>query len=208
MARYYRLQELPPRAVTYRTRSHAAAYLPYLLERWEAGQRNRRELFEEIQAQGFTGSYASVWRELRGVAQGHGPAPPPLARFRCSAPCKAAWLLMCPDTDLTDDEALVRAKMCAHSSHFESAATLTQAFRSLFREPGESTLNAWLEQAEQSAVPEFVRFTVSLRSDTRPSKRRRRSPGAMAKWKDKSTVSSCSSARCMVERSSTSCGNA
>ena len=165
VARYYRLQELPPRAVTYQTRSHAAAYLPYLLERWEAGHRNRRVLFEEIQAQGFTGSYASVWRALRGVAQGGGPATQPRTRFRYSAPSNAAWLLMCPDTDLTDDEALVRAKLCAHSSHFESAGTLAQAFRSLLREPGESTLDAWLEQAELSAVPEFVRFAASLRSD-------------------------------------------
>jgi len=52
----------------------------------------------------------------------------------------------------------------------EHAYTLAQGFWSLFHEPGELTLDTWLNQAETSAVLEFGRFAKSLRSDYRALK--------------------------------------
>ena len=44
------------------TTSKATPYLPYLQQRLAAGCDNARQLWKEIQAQGFTGSYPTIWR--------------------------------------------------------------------------------------------------------------------------------------------------
>ena len=122
IARYFRLQHLPPRAPTPQAKSAASAYLPYMMKRWDAGCCNRRELFEEIQAQGFAGSYASVWRATRHLSpQSMGSSQLPYA-----APRNAAWLLMCPETRLTDDEQHTRTRLREHSAHIHAAYTLAQ----------------------------------------------------------------------------------
>ncbi len=165
IARYFRLTSLPPRVVTYQTRSAATTFLPYLLQRWEAGCQNRRQLFEEIRAQGYHGSYASVWRALRGVSQPEGTARRPQVRHTYLAPRNVAWLLMCPSTRLTPDEEQARVKLCAQSVPLQHTHTLAQAFWRLFQKPNELTLDAWLNQAETSTIPEFERFAKSLRGD-------------------------------------------
>lgn len=165
VARYFRLAALPPRTVTYQTRSAATAFLPYLLQRWEAGCQNRRQLFEEIQTQGYRGSYASVWRALRYLQQPDATTKPSKVRSPYSAPRNAAWLLMCPGAKLTVDEERARAKLCAHSEPLQQAYTLAQAFWKLFQKSEAPPLDAWLNQAATSAIPEFERFAKSLRSD-------------------------------------------
>lgn len=141
VARYFHLSSLPPRVVTYQTRSAATAFLPYLLQRWDAGCQNRRQLFEEIQTQGYRGSYASVWRALRGLSQHGVTARQPRVHQAYLSPRNAAWLLMCPSTKLTPDEEQTRIKLCARSTYLQNAYTLAQGFWSLFHEPGELTLD-------------------------------------------------------------------
>ena len=176
IARYFRLQHLPSRAPTPQTQSAASAYLPYLMERWDAGCSNRRQLFEEIQAQGFTGSYASVWRATRYLSpQSTGSSQLP-ERQPYAARRNAAWLLMCPETKLTDDEQRTRTKLREHSAPIDAAYTLAQAFWRLFHEPGELTLDTWLAEAESGPLPEFKRFAKSLRSDYQAVKEATTSP--------------------------------
>jgi transposase len=67
-------------------KSLLAPYKPYLLVQWNAGQRQTKQLFAEIQQQGYKGSYMTVTRythQLRqaqrqqlSTLEGRGHAPP------------------------------------------------------------------------------------------------------------------------------------
>lgn len=49
--------------------SQLDVYKPYLLEQWNDGQQNTKQLFEEIQHQGYRGSYQTVARYTHRLRQ-------------------------------------------------------------------------------------------------------------------------------------------
>ena len=57
-------RDLPERALGPQSISTVRSYLPYLLQRWEEGCRERQQLWREICTQGYSGSYSSVCRAL------------------------------------------------------------------------------------------------------------------------------------------------
>ena len=82
-------------------------YLPYLVQRWEAGCTNAHQLFVEIQAQGFPASHSTVreWAGRRRKEQGLPSIVP--AQIRAGAPTRTttlhrrtlvAWVMRRPDT--------------------------------------------------------------------------------------------------------------
>ncbi len=183
IARYFRLQHLPPRAPKPQMQSTASAYLPYLMERWDAGCCNRRQLLEEIGAQGFAGSYASAWRTTRYLSPQNTRSPHLSERQPYAAPRGAAWLLICPETKLTDDEQRTRTKLREHSAPIDAAHALAQAFWRLFHEPGELTLDTWLAEAESGSLPEFKRSPRACGAITELLRRQRPRLGTAAKSK-------------------------
>jgi transposase len=92
VVRYLRHETFPER----RTRSDAGRsrldrWKPIVLGRWNAGCRNSRRLFHEIQRQGYRGSYPTLARytqRLRQGQEGGARQPPPAAGGR-SAPTAA-----------------------------------------------------------------------------------------------------------------------
>jgi transposase len=74
--RYRRMETLPARKRrTDRGRSILTPYIPYLLERWNAGRRDALRLFRELQARGYTGSYPTVARYAQRLRQAQGQTP-------------------------------------------------------------------------------------------------------------------------------------
>lgn len=85
-------------------------YKPYLLEQWQQGRQNTKELFQEIQAHGYEGSYATVARYTHQLRQsqagpnpdpeslnhlpGRGPAPKVRANHKPLSARRAAWLVL------------------------------------------------------------------------------------------------------------------
>ena len=61
--RYQRAEGVPTSAPRERPRE-IDRYLPYLRERWEAGEQNVHILWEAIRSQGFTGSFHYLGRYL------------------------------------------------------------------------------------------------------------------------------------------------
>ena len=68
-----------------RHRSVLSPYTNYILERWNSGCLDTRRLFEEIQRQGYRGSYATVARYTQRLRQAQG-LPPRQCRPRGSLP--------------------------------------------------------------------------------------------------------------------------
>ena len=150
-------------------------YKPYLLEQWNAGQRQTKRLFEEIVQQGYAGSYMTVTRythQLRqaqrqqlSTLEGRGHAPtildseqPPLSARR------ATWLVLkLPKHRSAEDESLL-SQLEQHPD-LATAIYLAQQFAQLVRQRQSKQLDLWLEQASTSSIKQFQNFAKSLQDD-------------------------------------------
>src|SRR6185437_390615 len=129
----------------------------------------RRQLWNELQARGFTGSYISVWKLTLfwmppPTPQMASPPPeiPALPAVRTVR--QVAWLLQEPSPQKTRD-IVYRDALYQACPDLALAAQLVQAFGSLLRERQPEALDGWIEQAEQSGLRELRRFALGLRQD-------------------------------------------
>jgi transposase len=143
-------------------------YRAFVEHRWAEGCTQVKQLWEELQAQGFRGSYKSVWQFTRGwqpmavPAERVAPMPP---HQEARTPRQAMWLLLRDEDQLDSRDLEYRARLYRICPDVEEAAALAQAFRQLVRERQSAALDPWLHAAEGSGIRELRRFAVGLRQD-------------------------------------------
>lgn len=124
-------------------------FAPYVWERWQAGYRNGLRLWEELAAQGYTGSQRSVYRFLQTLRHGFEPSfgeqPLPTSVGTEPGPAEAEEA---PPPVPISEEASQPSPICARLDAF----TPTQAKWCLVRDPEalteeERTHRAWLCQS-------------------------------------------------------------
>lgn len=166
--RYLHADTLPPRQQAPQNLSTVTPYLAHIQQRWAEGCQNGRQLWREIQAQGFTGSYASVTRALKRFRQGDGRRvrrSPALPTPRPLSPRQAMWLLVQPPDALTPEQETYRQLLCACCAEVDAAYPLAQRFMHMIRQRQPDALDPWLEAAQASAVAPLRNFAVHLRQD-------------------------------------------
>lgn len=164
--RYIHVDELPQRRPP-QTVSSVTPYLPYIEQRWEEGCRTIQQLWQEIQAQGYTGSYSSVRRALRRFQSGDArrnpkSSPPPP---RPLSPRQAKGLLVRTPEELTNDQNVYRQVLCDCCEDALAVYSLAQRFMTMIKMRQADALDAWLEDAESCTVPQLRNFVVRLRQD-------------------------------------------
>jgi len=159
-----------------RRASSISPYERYLWERWTQGCQNAHALWQEIQAQGFKGSYVHLRRALRGwrTEPGRGgrrvqpEGPPPSSSqpaLRAFSPRQATWLLLRAAASLRPDELLFLEQLRSAWPAVDFLQQLALQFGHLVRRRDHEALGAWLTTAEQSGMPEFHGFANGLRRD-------------------------------------------
>ena len=156
-------------------RSLLDPYKDYLLQRWNNGCCEVLQLFGEIKARGYSGSYDTVARYVRRFRQAQGtqqrkrhsiklhPLVSELQK-RSFTPRRAAHLvLQRQELRQPDDEQLVQL-MAQHPALAE-AIELALQFAFLVRQRQPDQLDPWIEQALQSQLSPFHRFAKRLRED-------------------------------------------
>ncbi|MBF2090854.1 MAG: transposase [Synechococcales cyanobacterium K44_A2020_017] len=156
-------------------------YKRYLLEQWQQGHPQTKQLFAAIQQQGYRGSYATVARYTRQLRQsqpqnqpspeslndlsGRGPAPKhqPVAPITLSAR-RAAWLLLQRAETLSTEEEQILEHLC-QQPELTDAITLAQGFIALVRQRLPEELDDWLEQAVSVSIKAFQTFAKRLKED-------------------------------------------
>jgi transposase len=181
---YLAAATFPERQPTVRSFSSGLeAYEPYLQQQWRLGRQQTTVLFQELQQQGYKGSYPTVARftqQLRRLepskpnpdslndlpdVPGRGPAPvvqkilqKPLSARR------AAWLvLQRPQTLTTDEEKLLN--QLAEQTELATAITLTQEFIHLVRQRLPEQLDNWFERTKDSTIKVFQSFAKGIKED-------------------------------------------
>lgn len=149
-------------------------FIPYLVERWNAGCRNGTALWKELGERGYTGKRGTVLtfvtrlRRALGIPTGKRtildgkvvvPEPRPLT------PRNAVWqVLQRPEKQDEATEERIRKLRQAHLE-LDEAITLTEGFATLIRARDPASLDGWLEQAAASTLKPFQSFAASLRRD-------------------------------------------
>jgi transposase len=144
----------------------------YLRERWEAGERNGTVLWEELKAQGYTGSSRSVYRRLaKWREHPHKrvtPASPgsiPRSPFEDVTPGQViGWMLAHPER-LPPKAQEQLDRVTQMDEILAQARALTHGFLHLIRHHSSEGLDSWLKDVRASTVREFLPFARSVERD-------------------------------------------
>lgn len=156
-------------------------YKAYLTEQWQRGRQQTKELFGELQEQGYSGSYMTVARYTRQLRDsmpstkperdslhdlpGRGPAPlattPPVKPLNAR---RAAWLVLTRAEHLTPGESTLLETMSQQSALSEAIA-VAQGFITLVRERQPREFDDWLKVALGSSMKALRNFAKGLQED-------------------------------------------
>lgn len=164
---YLAADAAPRRPRQVRKASILRPYESYLLERWRAGVHNGLKLWREIVALGYPGTRGNVSRfvaylrrcERDGLSL---PAAPHAPGLR---PRQAAGLLLIPAAERTTDQERAWHQVRQIDPEVDRATALLQQVLALIRTRSSDGLDAWLDQAAESGVPELDAFVTKLRQD-------------------------------------------
>ena len=153
-------------------------YKPSLLQRWNEGIRNSKQLWRELVSQGFQQSSAPVQRFIGPRRQQTGTphkfkseAAAPLysseeVRQRPLTPPQAARLLCSQEQARRRGPQAYLTRLCASDETIAQTYQLVQAFGTLVRDrPGGAQVEQWLAEVEQSGVPALRAFAEGLKKD-------------------------------------------
>jgi transposase len=164
---------------TYKQRGHSILnpYKDLLLQHWNQGCHDARQVFQRLQRQGYRGSYATVARYAQRLRQAQGLAPrqpPPAAhplpvvaepQHGHLTPRGTAWLVLRRPETRTPDEEQQLAQLAAQQPELAEAVTLARDFADLVRTRQPERLDGWLARATTSAGAALQRFAHGLRDD-------------------------------------------
>jgi transposase len=151
-------------------------YLPYLQQQVQAGETNARQLWREIQVQGYPGAYQQVARVVRyyrdlathPIDQTQSPntiqQAPPVTFGPLPSARQLVWFLLRPTEDLPSDEQWLLAQLRQHPL-VEMAYQLTRQFQSMLRLRQADKLQAWLDNCRSSNLPDLQTFAAGLQRE-------------------------------------------
>jgi len=150
-------------------------YRSYLLNRWNEGCHNATKLFQELQAQGFTGSTTIVRTAIQQYRKASGL--PPMVRNQAGQPLTSDptrqppslrtlsyWILKRPEHRKEDHERIIEQVSQAQPK-LDATIILAREFASMVRERKSDELNSWLERAGQSGYRVWNNFVSGLKQD-------------------------------------------
>ncbi len=166
----YLAHESPPERRHYtRKTSMLAPYEGYLLAQWRSGCRNAMQLWREITAQGYAGSYRNVSRLTgylrRQERSGCAMLPSPAGL----SPRQAAGILVLRPENRTDEERMMLARLPALHPEVAAVVARWESFADMLRDRGDDhprcLLDQWMGEIAETNVPELQAFVTKLRQD-------------------------------------------
>jgi transposase len=141
------------------------AFAPYVLKRWQEGQRNGLALWREIKAQGYTGTERSVYRYLETLKHAEVRASVHPERIQHYSAQTAIWLFVRDPKKLSESEREDLATFCQVSAPLNQAYGLLQEFLSMVYKREGHRLEAWLSRVAESGLPELQSFAAGVAKD-------------------------------------------
>jgi len=140
-------------------------FAPYVLKRWQDGQRNGLALWREIKAVGYTGTERSVYRHLETLKQAEVRASGGPVRIQKYAVNTAIWLFVRDPKKLDEIEREDLAAFCQASAPRKKVYDLLQDLLSMVHQQEGQRLDAWLARVAESGLPELQSFATGVEKD-------------------------------------------
>jgi transposase len=171
--RYLRAPAFPERRPRTRPPGQLAPYRPYLEQRWREGCHNAAQLWRELRAQGFRGSYSAIhawlveWQTQLPPEQRrrNGQRPRPDAVAPTPTPGAVVWWLLGHREKLTAEQTAYLERLTTLRPSLALARELVQEFFVFTRRRDAAALEPWRERVTASAITELQRFSTGLRRD-------------------------------------------
>ena len=141
------------------------AFAPYVLKRWQEGERNGATLRREIMQQGYSGSERTVYRYLETLKQAEVRTTANLHRLQQFTANTAIWLFVRDPKTLDESEQEDLATFCRVSTTLKRAYDLVQDFFSMIHKREGERLDSWLAHVAQSGLPELQSFASGVEKD-------------------------------------------
>lgn len=143
-------------------------YLPYIFQRWAQGCHNIAQIFRELGAQGYRGTYAGVHDNIVRRLQFGGRKTP--AEFSPKTPLlptsrQAIFLFLRPPEELRTQEQETVTRLRQMHLEVDLAYDLVQQFAQMLRERTGELLEPWLAQVQSSNLPELQSFAAGVEKD-------------------------------------------
>lgn len=169
MYRILSQQHPPTRLRRHHTQHLIDPYLSYLAQRWNEGEQKTTQLYEEIVAQGYTGSRRTLGRVLQQFRTSSPEKP--ISRQSVtltkvfSARSAALSFVRAPQSQTNDQKAFID-QVCQVDPTVAAVYTLAQDFdRILRRREGVERLKQWKAAVSASGVKELISFVDGLTDD-------------------------------------------
>jgi transposase len=157
-------------------------YLPYLQDRWNAGEHKALTLWRAIHALGYPAGVAPV-RRLVTAWRAPPPAPgvpgvplPAKEEAVSYSVRQTRWLLTKTEAALSAREGIYLTALKQVCPQISEAQHLLATFHTLVTTRASAHLDCWLDRCERSDIAEFVRFARNLRRDDAAVRAALRSP--------------------------------
>jgi excisionase family DNA binding protein len=139
-------------------------YAPYVLTRWEEGERNGSQIWREIAAQGYPGSQRMLSRFLETLKTHEiGTAAVQRLPHYSSTAAVSLFMRRADTLDEIQREHLAAFRLAAPS--LETTYLLAQGFLAMMRKREGERLDAWLTQVHESGLPELQSFAQGVERD-------------------------------------------
>ena len=163
--RFARAQNVEDLLVTARVGSRPSVLDPFtdhLHQRWNEGCTNATQLFAEIQALGYRGTYVTLRGYLRPFRAAAGPTPAPVRPPKVRH--ITGWILR-RFTDLNPDEQRKLNDIRSRCLHLDALAAHVAAFGDMLTGRHGHRLNSWIAAVEADDLPELHSYANGLKRD-------------------------------------------
>jgi transposase len=152
-------------------------YKPYLLQRWNEGCRNAKQLWGEVRARGYTQSRSTVGRFVGSLrhetgrphkfkqAEAAALYAPEDVRNRPLTAVQAARLFTSKEPQRTTWQQTTLTRLCATDASLAQTYAQVQAFCEMVRQCQGDRLDQWLAEVEAGGVQELRSFAKGLQKD-------------------------------------------
>jgi transposase len=163
--RYQYLDEYPAKHVT--TISSVFPWQSYLVDRWNQGEHNRKELWREIRAKGFKGHVNSFYRFFNHYPDLGAKISKAELQVKNWSAAKVGFLLSKPEERLVAEEKAYLNALFIHCEKAKLARSLALEFYRIFKEKQPEELPSWINRATTSGISAMKTFATGLKSDYR-----------------------------------------
>jgi transposase len=145
-----------------------AGHLSYLASRWNQGCHRARQLYEEIVAQGYTGSLRTIEKQIRGfrLKGAHPVSKQTIALEKPPSVRSTALMIVRPAHKRTPEQTTFLEQLTQSNATVAEVVQLSQDFGRLLRKrEGLLGLEPWKAAVRASGIAELIAFVDGLADD-------------------------------------------